>query len=357
MTSTFKILQRVLVYSQGQSAWVQATVNAILCDGSCDVQYDVTGQWKHIPLALQASWMKAVDDDVSPPAPAVPAFSCCYARKAKLNGSLAFASAPLRSVPLELKKAEEEKGNSASDAISYNTETPPLPPPATPPPCTDYKIFQQVLVYSQSHSAWMAAIVNAIHQDGSCDVQYEATRQLKQIPLAMQESLIKAVDARGQSSPCEAHDAESDRELLRAIMSDATQEAHRCASDDVQDHRECFSPPPPPPLYTPADQCIESPLSTSDTWKAGSNFNVSQKVLVHSKGHSSWMQASVTAIHRDGSCDVQYELTGEIKQIPLAMQCSLMKALSADAPAVPPPHGSVIACGKPHFVRGAEGGS
>lgn len=203
----------------------------------------------------------------------------------------------------------------------------------------------------------MTATVNSIHEDGSCDVQYVGTRQLKQIPLGMQASLMKAVDPCEQSSPHKAQDAASNREPLRAIQSHATREANCCASDDVHDHRECFSPHPPPPPLTPKGTCVEAPFATSDACEVGGNFNVLQKVLVHSKGHSSWMRASVTAIHRDGSCDVQYELTGETKQIPLAMQCSLMKALSAEAPVFPLPHRFVIAHGKPHFMRGAEGGS
>jgi len=348
--SAFKLFQRVLVYSQGQSAWVLATVNAIHCDGSCDVQYDVTQQMKQVPLAMQASWMNAVCAGVSPPAPELPA---------NLDGEGAdSASAPApRDVQAELKESGEEKDNLAGNAVSDNTEAPPLPPPAAPPPSSSYKMFQQVLVYSQGHSAWVAAIVKDIRDDGSCVVQYEATQQLKQIPLTMQASLMKTVASPMQTSAQKAHDVESDREPLRGVQPIAQKEVDYSASEAVPDDREWFPPPPPPPQFTPEAPCSEGSLAASAAGHIGSYFKVSQKVLVYSKGHSSWMLASINAIHRDGSCDVQYEHTGEMKQIPLAIQSSCMKAFATEIHAAPPQQSSAIAYGKPHFMRSAEGGS
>merc|ERR1712217_353523 len=60
----------------------------------------------------------------------------------------------------------------------------------------------------------------------------------------------------------------------------------------------------------------------------GNDYIVSDKVFVYSESRSCWLPATVNAIHRDKSCDIQYDDDGSMKQVPWSLQGKIMKLRS-----------------------------
>merc|ERR1712224_308013 len=58
---------------------------------------------------------------------------------------------------------------------------------------------------------------------------------------------------------------------------------------------------------------------------AAAMYSVGDEVQVLSASNGQWMDAKVTAVHRDGSCDVKYHLSGQIKQVPRSQQTTTMR--------------------------------
>merc|ERR1719217_343057 len=58
---------------------------------------------------------------------------------------------------------------------------------------------------------------------------------------------------------------------------------------------------------------------------AAAMYSVGDEVEVLSASKGTWMDAKVTAVHRDGSCDVKYHASGQIKQVPVGQQATMMK--------------------------------
>merc|ERR1712048_527506 len=56
---------------------------------------------------------------------------------------------------------------------------------------TPYSVAEKVMVFSNHRNAWVEAEVNAVHRDGSCDVMYIGTREIKQVKLEDQATNMK----------------------------------------------------------------------------------------------------------------------------------------------------------------------
>merc|ERR1711874_229404 len=62
------------------------------------------------------------------------------------------------------------------------------------------------------------------------------------------------------------------------------------------------------------------------------DYNVYDQVLVYSISQLNWVQGIVTAIYRDGDCDVQYLHSGGLKRVPKAEQGTVMRRVLRGGP-------------------------
>jgi len=74
---------------------------------------------------------------------------------------------------------------------------------------------------------------------------------------------------------------------------------------------------------------------------AATAYEVNDQVMVFSNHRNAWVEGKVTAVHRDGSCDVKYKENGTVQQVPIQDQPTKMKKdlTAVAATAVPLPRG------------------
>merc|ERR1719343_544319 len=148
---------------------------------------------------------------------------------------------------------------------------------------TPYKQGDEVMVFSKSRDKWMEAKVIQVHSDGSVEIVYTETRELKQVKAEEQSETMKKVVTPGVGG------------------------------------------------YTGGRaSVIEAPVPRRG--QNGSEYAVGDLVEVFSDSNQKWLLAKVNCIHRDGSCDCQYLYegtqtpTGAGKyNIPLEMQSKLLR--------------------------------
>merc|ERR1712048_1110505 len=72
---------------------------------------------------------------------------------------------------------------------------------------------------------------------------------------------------------------------------------------------------------------------------AATAYEVNDQVMVFSNHRNAWVEGKVTAVHRDGSCDVKYKENGTVQQVPIQDQPIKMKKdlTAVAATAVPLP--------------------
>jgi len=157
-----------------------------------------------------------------------------------------------------------------------------------------YSVAENVMVFSNRKKAWVEAQVNAVHRDGSCDVQYTESREIKQVKLEDQPTAMKKVTTPG----VEAHQRVS-------------------VTTGPLPTQQCFS-------------VTTAPLPHHG--QNGSVFAVQDRVEVFSQSWGAWRMAEVVCVHKDGRCDVKYvntatdSHTGEEKSIPLEQQAAFMRS-------------------------------
>ena len=146
---------------------------------------------------------------------------------------------------------------------------------------TPYSVAEDVMVFSNHRNAWVQAQVTAVHRDGSCDVMYIESREIKQVKLEEQPTKMKKV-----------------------------------ATPGVRAHRRLSVTTAPFPRQG----------------QNGSEYAVKDRVEVFSQSSGAWRMAEVVCVHSDGRCDVKYVKTasdahtGEGKTIPLDQQANLMRS-------------------------------
>merc|ERR1712048_236689 len=148
---------------------------------------------------------------------------------------------------------------------------------------TTYKQGDDVMVFSKSRDGWMEAKVTQVHTDGSVDIMYTETRELKQVKAEEQSKTMKKVVTPGAGG------------------------------------------------YTGGRvSVIEAPVPRRG--QNGSEYAVGDVVEVFSDSNQKWLLATVSCIHRDGRCDCKYLYEGtltptgtEKQNIPLEMQAKFLR--------------------------------